>query len=308
LSTRMFDELSENWQLVRSRLGDELVVEPDFNDGFVCPICFKLFSRDQIAALSREHVPPKRLGGEPITLTCRLCNNVAGYELEHHLLKKADFDAFNAGPSERTLRGQATVNKNTTLPISFLWTDQNTWGLVPPDEVIRNNPKQIDQFTRQINAPQPSIDLSLPGWNLKKADISILKAAYLIAFSNLGYIFALNPNIHQLRQQILEPDQPIWTEKSYVEINFPDEMSGINILTHPRELRSFLVVFDTVKDGYTHRYGVFLPGYSEPGLDIYDTLREFNGKDIDFKAKTFLSMPMNDYPLRAYEVWLDLNG
>jgi hypothetical protein len=42
-----------------------------------CPLCLRLFRRDQIDQLSLDHVPPKSVGSKLKVLTCKTCNSVA---------------------------------------------------------------------------------------------------------------------------------------------------------------------------------------------------------------------------------------
>ena len=51
-----------------------------------CPICLSEFERLDVVAgteVTLEHAPPKSLGGVPICLTCKSCNNKASL-IDHH--------------------------------------------------------------------------------------------------------------------------------------------------------------------------------------------------------------------------------
>ncbi len=50
---------------------------PGMTDTFRCPLCWRDFDQGSLksGALSREHVPPRSLGGWLVTLTCKKCNN-----------------------------------------------------------------------------------------------------------------------------------------------------------------------------------------------------------------------------------------
>lgn len=53
---------------------------------YLCPLCFSLVTPEQLAAnntiISVEHVPPGSIGGKPMCLTCKPCNNWAGTYLD----------------------------------------------------------------------------------------------------------------------------------------------------------------------------------------------------------------------------------
>ena len=54
-----------------------------------CPICLSDFDRLDVMAgteVTLEHAPPKSLGGVPICLTCRPCNNKASFIDQHAFL------------------------------------------------------------------------------------------------------------------------------------------------------------------------------------------------------------------------------
>src|SRR5688572_28923397 len=51
---------------------------------YVCPLCVRGLRADALAArlLSIEHVPPRSVGGKPLTLTCKECNSRAGHTVD----------------------------------------------------------------------------------------------------------------------------------------------------------------------------------------------------------------------------------
>jgi 5-methylcytosine-specific restriction endonuclease McrA len=60
----------------------------DIKDEVACPLCLNRFRSDAIddERLSVEHVIPSALGGNVVTLTCTLCNNTHGSELDRNLV------------------------------------------------------------------------------------------------------------------------------------------------------------------------------------------------------------------------------
>src|SRR5262249_35916570 len=91
-----FDQGYEAFSLSFPETADKLAYRPFY----VCPLC--LFARSENALesgwLSREDVPPKRLGGRKIVLTCRKqCNNRAGHDIDWHARREADVIAMAPG-------------------------------------------------------------------------------------------------------------------------------------------------------------------------------------------------------------------
>lgn len=70
-------------------LGAEAIarVLPGYPRSSVCPWCLTGFlpAALDLGSLTRDHAPPRSLGGAPLVLTCRKCNNSAGSRLNAHM-------------------------------------------------------------------------------------------------------------------------------------------------------------------------------------------------------------------------------
>jgi len=67
----------------------EGILTPKLGDKYVCPLCRDAFERSEIESkLSVEHVPPSSVGGRPVALTCKRCNNTAGTLLDAEMLRR----------------------------------------------------------------------------------------------------------------------------------------------------------------------------------------------------------------------------
>lgn len=66
---------------------------------YVCPLCGNGYSREAIAekVITIEHVPPEALGGKPLCLTCRDCNNNAGRGVDAHMHRRETVWAMMRG-------------------------------------------------------------------------------------------------------------------------------------------------------------------------------------------------------------------
>ena len=53
---------------------------------YLCPICSTAFTQSALFTvdpeLTREHAPPKAVGGKVIALTCKGCNTTAGHSID----------------------------------------------------------------------------------------------------------------------------------------------------------------------------------------------------------------------------------
>jgi hypothetical protein len=187
------------------------------------------------------------------------------------------------------------VNTETTVIKSSNTIYINPYG--------KNSPEQISLGEEEFTKAPSSLHLTLRGWKIHLADIALLKTAYLWCFSVLGYAFVVNANLNPIRAQIQNPSEKIFSDRFYFEQNYPDEMLGVNIVTYPKELQSFLVVFDTVKHEHKKRYGVYLPGFPDSAMNIYNFMRKNDGKKIDINCKHIDEFDFNKEPLRAVDLW-----
>jgi hypothetical protein len=68
---------------------------------YACPSCLMTYGRDEFnrGVFTYEHVPPRRLGGRPLVLTCQNCNNEAGTAMDAHAARR---EAVSTIPTERS--------------------------------------------------------------------------------------------------------------------------------------------------------------------------------------------------------------
>lgn len=312
---RYFDRYSENWAAVKTELHSRLRVEPDLDDVFICPLCFnKVYTRESINEnlLSFEHVPPQAAGGQIRTLTCKDCNNQHGNQLDSHLVKRIAYQAAFTGQSTEPVPAQMTVNGETTLPIDFYPRQNGNMDVVPVKSMIAKNKRQIDAFTEHLNADEVSFQLRMNLPNERRADLALVRAAYLWCFSVFGYGFLINPSLRVIRGQINHPSEKILPTFGVIQQDFPDEALGLNVITSPVELRSFFVVFDVkATNNVAFRYGVVMPGPSDPGLAVYHFLAEHKTMKSEVQLKHFNIEQGFDFveaPLEAHLIWRDCTG
>ncbi|PKN93724.1 MAG: hypothetical protein CVU44_07870 [Chloroflexi bacterium HGW-Chloroflexi-6] len=314
----LFDLYARNLEAVKKH--PQIHIEPNIDDVFVCPLCFCYFTREEAFAdgenslVTIEHIPPEALGGKGRTLTCRSCNSWAGHELDSHLVHSLEVGDFLAG-----VQGSAVDTKlKFDDDINLIGTAQHT-----SDQVIelrydprRSDPKELEKLSRfEENVPQ-SINLSFKGgrgrvFKQRRSECSLLRVAYLWAFSVFGYGFLVNSSMSVIRGQIKHPMEnvlPHWGISQRPD--FPDQSLGINIINFPRELQSFLVVFDVYTRLRPIRFGVILPGPNLPGLHIYEYLKANSASNelpIRFtpipKSRDYLENP--DSCFASSYIWKD---
>lgn len=209
-------------------------VDPRYSDHFVCPICFTVFSHEEIhsRALSDGHVWPEGLreksGTEKIrhqhVLLCTECNNHAGTMGDKQMqLREAAKDAEKRGelfggrtvevirgPAEKPIRLQAQLKleQNEAIQGKIIFPlDRN-------GEWARNNPKERERFEALgKNNSFSMIVYPLHEMKLHLAEVGWITSAYLLAFFTFGYRYILNGDLDRVREYILRsftdtPDRP----------------------------------------------------------------------------------------------------
>lgn len=255
----------------------------------VCPICLHPFSNERATSVAtKEDAPPQSLGGTKVALTCKKCNNSAGRDIDIHLvnlLKHLDQRSFHKGSTRRVriydgseiVNGLLTVGDNKELTLEVLKKINDS----------RKLPNILSQW-------KPEKDLSFSNQKLKLSEknlnAAILKTAYILLYSKLGYSVLLWDEYNQIREQIQNPDltivPPLWTMQN---LGIKDGIYYSNECW----LRGFFVVFSvTNQDTQKKRQiTVLLPApqsdfqvanYFLSKIQPGDRLRIGNITNIDF--------------------------
>ena len=165
-------------ELMRQAVGRVGNCEPRF----VCPICLGSEGTPTV-----EHVPAKSLGGEPLTLVCEPCNNLAGRTLQL-AQKRRHRVAFTtaAGPG----RGTYHVSGNERV----LKVDAR-----------RNSPAVFDAVFK-ADVPFELTDFDERRW--ATARIGDLRDAYLWGFALFGYSLIARPEYEWVRVALRSGSTP----------------------------------------------------------------------------------------------------
>jgi hypothetical protein len=294
LRKKLFDIYSKNLEWAKED-PSMLRFEPDFENGYVCPICFDIFFEKDLEStspnpLTIEDVPPVSLGGKPKILTCKKCNSEAGYKLDSHLLTRLlEIDFHSLLPNSKAkstfelngskVNGTVEVDKDGKLVINF--------------DSERSNPEHSKKFLQDLLPPQ-TFSGSLLGLNrlfdnsqhttdpftmskpnqsdTRKAELALLRIAYLWALSFFGNGFYYSHSIHKVRYQLHNPEEEFLPRVFWFNYEYPEDMLGMNIVKSPVELRCFLVIFNLTTKSAKRQYAIALPGPTSPGIKIYDNI------------------------------------
>jgi hypothetical protein len=149
---KLYKIFSENLNSIRNE--DFIQIESDIPDSYICPLCTRHFTiididKARSNCLTLEDVPPKSLGGKPLTLTCKECNNTAGSLLDEELRKKLITHEFIEGVTGAIV--DAKIRLDEELSIYGTLSHRHSGGL--DVHLYRNGPKAAPQKS-QCELPQ----------------------------------------------------------------------------------------------------------------------------------------------------------
>lgn len=255
-------------------------VEFHMVDAFICPICLRPFAIDSIDTLTLEHVPPASVGGKPILVTCKECNNNLGADIDVCLMNELEIlhniNHLDIIPQKSKISfGGVEINAQTTYSNSsgfkFMISPQN------------NNPIDFESFLTEIKNAKDGYDFKLVVniTNRKRyinlANIALLKSAYLLAFYRLGYMYVLNANLDIVRNQILNPKKGILKKYPFIiadEKSIPSDLSQDVYYAKVNNIVCIVVILDLQyqKSNNKHKRAVILPHPKDSFCKVYSEL------------------------------------
>lgn len=238
-----------------------LLIENNIIDGdkdvYICPITLdEHTSLEGEDPLSLEDAPQASLGGSSNILTNTSVNNICGFKIDNHLVER--FKQLE----------QQSFRPNLEIPINFEVDGKIVRSTLVTSEdgnhqlkthKKNNNPENLDSFVNKTeDGDVLDIQISKRNVDVNKAQIALLKNAYVLFFQKTGYAYIWDECFDTIRKQILNPERRIIPNKFY--LNLPDNIVGNGVyFVKDKGLESVLVVFDLKYDSYTHKFGVFLP-------------------------------------------------
>ncbi|WP_343523838.1 HNH endonuclease [Pedobacter sp.] len=291
---RIFELFSQNLEWVKEH--KEIQFVPDFSNGYICPLCFAPFFREDLDStrpnpLTLEDIPPVSLGGKAMALTCKKCNSRSGHELDAHLLNmllEDDSKQMRPNSSARAtfeidgtkVGGDFKVNADGTAVMNIDPKRTNPHNskrfaekITPTSEDFYKHVFESDKYGVEWTSPNFTFKVNR-NYKERRSRIAVLRIAYLIAFAKFGNGFLVNGGLYKVREQLLHPDKNILGEVFWLNHKFPEEMLGLNIVRIPKELQCYLVIFNLKTNSTTTQFAVMLPGPSAPSTSIYKFYEE----------------------------------
>jgi hypothetical protein len=224
---------------------------------YVCPVCLNAFSEHALIQkiLTREHVPPRSLGGMRLALTCKGCNSGAGHNADSHARREADLIGFAVGDLKemkahlRTESGRMPVRLSAAGDGVAMFGVKKASSELARDAVQRDFHGASDEskwegFTFKVEFPSFSPDRAAASW---------LRSGYLAFFAALGYRFIYRPELDVVRARIMSP------EPGSFRVIRPEKAEPALIrVEEPEAFRSYAMFFE--------HHAVFLPRYNDRGF------------------------------------------
>jgi hypothetical protein len=283
--------------------GAEVLAEfyPGLTAGtYACPLCRAPFTLDDLDAkvLTREHVPPKSIGGHPMVLTCKSCNNQAGYSFDAHMERAEAVRRFSTDDPLRPL--DATI---TVADMPFRATIHGgREGMLILGIPKQNNPADLDamfeSFGDRLGEGHEMHVAFRDTFRIRTVQLGYVRAAYLAAFACLGYAYIFRPALDPIRDALNGNDDGSLVLPVLTTSDGSADRRAIGLVSEPSWLAgAVLVVIGPV--------AVVLPTVDTPG----DPLAEFAERHDRPGALqgTFTTSPAFDWPTgphHHYDRWL----
>ena len=192
---------AHQWFLAGAQVLAELALELPEGNWYGCPLCQTFFTIDELATknLTKEHVPPRSIGGREMVLTCRQCNNRAGSTFDAHLERAEAFRRFGSDEPLRQL--------DITLTVAGI-PNRGSMYAGPAGILIYGNPKQnhpedvakiTESFADLVNDGHRMEVTFRDTFHPRTAQLGFVRAAYLAAFAVLGYAYIFRPVFEPIR-------------------------------------------------------------------------------------------------------------
>lgn len=187
------------------------------NPHYACPICLRFFPESALdnGQLTIEDVPPKSIGGRPMVLTCKDCNNTAGRDLDSHAHRAELMRQLKTTHQLPRSRARVRLAGDERWVASDVTMSALDGRIVLKKKGTRAGNAEaleaaLSEHASQGTWPDLEIKLSFPALthNVRRANASWLRAAYLAQFALWGYRLVLTPDYERIRKQFQSPLTP----------------------------------------------------------------------------------------------------
>lgn len=296
----LFDKFSSQLHLLKEN--GFIDIELKYEKTYICPICIEQFQEKDIISsnsnfLTEEDVPPFKLGGKRIALTCKDCNSRAGHEIDNHLvnrIKENDENSFYKETKQfrtfdfegENIHAEITPNGDGTLKVLH--------------RIKKNNPTLLDKFIYGIKNKTlgPILNLKPKDYNVNsdRVNRALLKASYIMTFSKFGYIFLLDDYYNDMRLQIKNVNY-IGNQYIFLSKQLNNENSGTYYVMN-KDAKSIFNVFPLKTEYSETMISSFIPSPNLLSEDLYSNLINY-GNELGGNNGTAVNLDVTFYDTNA---------
>lgn len=245
---------------------------PEAPLGYRCPLCVstgRVFVREDLEKgnLTVDHVPPAKLGGRELVLTCRDCNSIAGHQVDQAMLAMERLLDFGLGTLSASTPVRVRLGEHVLRANLVANGDGMSIIGVPAANPPEISQRLGDEFERLCEGGEPTdftVNMTFEQrFNYRMALVGWLRAAYLAAFAALGYRYIFHPKLRLVRQQLASPSAVLIENFSVTVPDASVTTRRMVVVREPNAFRSVLVQMG--------RHVVFLPALDDD-YDVYQYL------------------------------------
>lgn len=292
---------AHRWFLAGAQVLAELAPGLPEGEWYGCPLCQTFFTIDELDTkiLTKEHVPPRSVGGREMVLTCRPCNNRAGATFDAHMERAEAFRRFGSDEPLRHLDITLTVAGIPNRGSMYF----GPGGILMFGNPKQNHPDDIAKFTESfgdlVNAGHPMQVTFRDTFHQRTALLGFVRAAYLAAFAVLGYAYIFRPVFEPIRAALNGADDESLVLPVLRRGDGRADDRQIGLISEPTWLAGAVVVLI----GQT---AVILPNVDTPGDPLAElaTRRDRSPEDLHGNITTSVSFDWPTGPQHGYDRWL----
>ena len=266
---------------------------------YICPLCFDSFTEQHLNQavenpLTIEDVPPKKLNGKPLLLTCKKCNNINGSIYDSELSKW--FKAYCALEGKGALDFKMAIDSSRTFKAKL---ERNLDNKTTSINSNKKNPYAEDNVSKMHNEGKAKVNFLFDFGDGKKIDDGFLRFAYLYAFYYFGYAYIFSPGGNYVKDYlVLNKNREL--KPLIISDKLEDFSQGIYKISFPKDTTSFLVVFKLGSE-ITKNIGVILPGPKDEHIANFKLIDK--EKIGPLKFQQIIKQDINDKPFVCYKLW-----
>ncbi|MDJ1497608.1 hypothetical protein QNI19_32010 [Cytophagaceae bacterium DM2B3-1] len=291
---RLFDIYSDNLKLLN--YSGLIKIDLKFGKTFICPLCLNQFSEEALDTnlsnfLTLEDVPPVAIGGSPLVLTCKSCNNTIGSQIDYHLITQMQDLEFLKGQPSSPRDARVLINEDLGVKGTLKFEGNGIYSVLISND--NNNPKIVADHISKIKKDEIVTTFFTKRKPILKEQIAlaILKTGYLLMYHKLGYTYLFDKSFNYYRHILQNPKGNVNKIFFHQFKTHPISKPYDTYIMSDRREKSFFIVFRVhTKTGFSRSFGIWLP---IPGFSIERSILSWQSQHITKKEIIFHSTPVS---------------